>query len=406
MTNFLRRWLSISFLNLVFVACLGVTLRYKIAFYLPFVQQKFVLHSHSHFAFAGWITQTLMVLLIYHLSSKTGEQIIKKYQWLLYANCITAYGMLVCFIFQGYGAFSITFSTLSIFVSYFFAVRYWKDISAANAGAISNRWIKASLIFSVVSSIGAFGLAYMMANKIVHQNWYLAAIYFYLHFQYNGWFLFAGMGLLMAKMEPGNISVKNMKAAFLLFCAACVPAYFLSALWLPMPGVIYFIVVVAVVAQLAGWWLLLKEFTRMRLYLSANFSKAGRIILLLVAIAFSIKLLLQSGSVHPALSQLSYGFRPIIIGYLHLVLLAVTSLFIIGYIIAFNLVPVSKKLMTGVVVFIAGIVINEVLLMVQGVAGLSYVGIPGINIFLLIAALILLTGATIMLIGCVKNSAG
>src|SRR5665647_1751027 len=98
MSTFLRKWLTISFLNLLLVASLGVVMRYKIAFYLPFIQQRYVLHSHSHFAFSGWITQTLMVLLVHYLSLKNGEQVLKKYRWLLYANLITAYGMLVSFI--------------------------------------------------------------------------------------------------------------------------------------------------------------------------------------------------------------------------------------------------------------------------------------------------------------------
>ena len=215
MSFFLRRWLSISFLNLLLVAILGVIMRYKIAFYLPFVEQKHLLHSHSHFAFSGWITQTLMVLLIHYLGCKNGPEVIKKYRWLLYANCITAYGMLVSFIIQGYVFFSISFSTLSIFVAYFFAVVYWKDLNKINEKRISHYWFKAALVFSVLSSIGAFSLAYMMANKILVQNWYLAAIYFFLHFQYNGWFFFACMGLLTAKLSA-HANPVILKRIFLL----------------------------------------------------------------------------------------------------------------------------------------------------------------------------------------------
>ena len=398
MSTFLRRWLTISFLNLLLVASLGVIMRYKIAFYLPLIQQKYVLHSHSHFAFAGWITQTLMILLVHYLCLKNGEQVFKKYRWLLYANLITAYGMLVSFIIQGYGFFSISFSTLSIFVSYFFAAYYWKDLAGMKERNVSHWWFKAALVFSVTSSIGAFALAYMMANKLAYQNWYLGAIYFFLHFQYNGWFFFAGMGLLVSRLEKINGAVKNLKTAFLLFCPACLPAYFLSVLWLPFPLIIYCIIVAAVIAQLTGWAMMLKIFIKDNLFISRQFSKYGKILLLLSAIAFSIKLLLQSGSVHPALSQLSYGFRPIIIGYLHLVLLAVTSIFLIGYIVSFQMVPVTKKLITGVFVFVAGIIINELLLMLQGVAALSYNVIPYMNAMLLITAVILFTGICIMFI--------
>jgi len=405
MNQLLRKWLTISFFNLMLVAILGLLMRYKIAYSLPFIDQKHVLHSHSHFAFSGWITQTLMVLLVHYLVLKNGEAVFKKYNWLLYANLFASYGMLISFILQGYAFFSISFSTLSIFVSYIFAVFYWKDLARLNEKRASHLWFKAALVFNVVSSIGAFGLAYMMANKIAVQNWYLAAVYFFLHFQYNGWFLFAGMGLLVAKLEYSNVSVKKLRMAFGFFCVACVPAYLLSALWLPIPKFIYFIVVAAVAAQLAGWWLMVKEFIRCRLFISYNFLKYGKTLLLLSAIAFSIKLILQTGSVHPALSQLSYGFRPIIIGYLHLVLLAVTSIFIIGYIVSFELVPVTKVLITGVFIFVAGIVINELLLMIQGVGGLSYTSIPHIDLLLLFAAMILLTGISIVFVACLRKPA-
>lgn len=400
----LRRWLSISFFNLLIVASLGIILRYKIAFYFPYLQQKFILHSHSHFAFAGWITQTLMVLLVNYLSTNIGDQAFKKYNWLLYANLFTAYGMLISFIFEGYAPLSIIFSTLSIFVSYFFAVYYWKDLNRLKEKKVSHLWFKASLFFSVISSIGAFGLAYMMANKISQQNWYLSAIYFFLHFQYNGWFLFAGMGLLVSKLEVLQQVVSNLRNSFYLFLFACIPAYFLSVLWLPIPRSVFYIIVMAVIMQLAAWVILVKLFISNQLFIKKEFSKFGRFLLSLAAVAFTIKLLLQSGSVHPALSLLSYGFRPIIIGYLHLVLLAVTSIFMVGYIVSFNLITVNKSVVTGTYIFVGGIIFNEILLMIQGIGALFYTSIPAINTFLLIAAGILFAGiATIFSGGILKK---
>ena len=403
MTKFLSRWLTVSFLNLMLVASLGLVLRYKIEFFFPFVDQKYVLHSHSHFAFSGWVTQTFMVLLVYYLSLKIGSQIIKKYRWLLYANLISAYGMMICFIIQGYGAFSITFSTLSVLVSYVFIVRFWMDLNRIKERSISILWFKAALVFSFISSLGTFGLAYMMGNKITDPNWYLASIYFYLHFQYNGWFLFAGIGLLSDKLEIITRARKKLYYVFLLFCFACVPAYFLSILWSPISGSIYFLLIASVIAQLAGWMILLIVIIKNKSLISPLFSKYGKILLILSGIAFTIKLILQSGSIHPELSHLSYGFRPIIIGYLHLVLLGVTSIFIIGYIISFKLILITKKLIVGVFVFVAGIIINELLLMVQGVAALTYTGIPYINMMLLLAAAILFTGSLIIFLSRIES---
>jgi hypothetical protein len=404
MSDFLRKWLAISFLNLMVVAILGVILRYKIAFYLPFIQQKHFLHSHSHFAFSGWLTQTLFVLLVHYLGLKKGESVITKYRWILLANCLSAYGMLVSFILQGYGFFSISFSTLSIFVSYRFAWLYWKDLNSMSQNWVSHYWLKASLVFNVISSIGAFSLAYLMANKIAVQNFYLSAVYLFLHFQYNGWFFFAGMGLLVSKFDHVQSSFKSMKTVFFLFCFACVPAYFLSALWLPIPTVLYIIIVVAVLAQLLAWVIMVRVFIMNQSLIKQQFSKYGKILLLLASIAFTIKLLLQSGSLHPQLSQLSYGFRPIVIGYLHLVLLAVTSIFIIGYIVSFEMVKVTKSFLWGIFIFVSGVIINELLLMVQGVCALSYTAIPAINELLLFAAVVLLTGIAIAFVSCYKSA--
>lgn len=396
MNDFLKKWLSISFLNLLLVAFLGFILRYKIAFYLPFLDQKFILHSHSHFAFTGWISQTLMVLMIWYLSRKLGDQITKRYQKVLIINLIAAYGMFISFILQGYGLYSIGFSTLSILVSYEFFRLYWSDLNRMKENEVSKLWFKASLIFSVLSSAGTFCLAYMMSAKIVDQNLYLASVYMFLHFQYNGWFMFAGLGLLCGKIEKFTSEKAKLKTVFILFTIACVPAYFLSILWAPFIHKIYPILAIAVLAQLAGWLILLKIIFRNKEILSKQLGNNGKTLLILSGIAFSIKLILQTGSLHPALSQLSYGFRPIIIGYLHLVLLGVTSIFILGYIVSFKLIPVNKMLIRGIFIFVAGVIINELFLMIQGIAALCYTGIPHINEMLLGAAFILLAGIFMM----------
>ncbi len=403
MNSFLSKWLSISILNLLLVATLGLVLRYKIAYSLPFLDQKYVMHSHSHFAFSGWITQTLMVLMIYYLSTKLGQEIINRYHWLLYANLISSYGMLVAFILQGYGLYSISFSTLSIFVSFAFTLYFWRDLNKIKLKSVGILWFKAALIFGVISSIGTFNLAYMMSNKIVDQNWYLASVYFFLHFQYNGWFLFAGMGLLNDKLEIIIGEGKKLHRVFLLFFFACVPAYFLSVLWTEFIANIYYLLIFPVVAQLAGWWILLKVYNKNGSLISQKITKYGKILFMLSALAFTIKLILQTGSIHPELSHISYGFRPIIIGYLHLVLLGVTSIFILGYIVSFELISINKQLIAGTFIFVSGVVINELLLLVQGVAAFSYTSIPYINEMLLLTAAILFTGILIMLLSRLKD---
>jgi len=396
MRSQLHYWLKFSFINLLLVSFIGTILRYKIAFSLPFIDQKHLLHGHSHFAFAGWITHTLMVLLVFYLASHKGEFAFKKYRFLLYANLFTAYGMLISFPLQGYAFLSISFSTLSIFTSYAFAIKYWKDLNSLQLKRISHLWMKASLLFSALSSLGAFGLAFMMAAKLMHQNWYLASVYFFLHFQYNGWFFFAGMGLLVSRIEHISTIQKKLNNIFWLFCLACIPAYLLSALWLPMHLIVYWIVVLSAFAQATGWIIFIRIISRNKPILPNALTGTGRWLLIISAIALSIKLLLQLGSTIPSLSQLAFGFRPIVIGYLHLVLLGVISIFLLGYIISFQLIEVSKLFITGVCIFVTGIFINELFLMIQGVAALSYHSIPFIAESLFIAAIIMFTGILLM----------
>ena len=395
MDRSLYKWLSISFFNLMLVAFLGCVLRYKIAYSLPFIDQKFILHAHSHFAFSGWVAQALMALMIKFLSDKTGRDAFSKFKWILWANLISAYGMLLTFPFDGYATASIIFSTASVFSGYAFAFVFWKELNKTPS-SVENLFFKAALFFNVLSSIGTFTLAYLMASKSSFQNLYVASIYFFLHFQYNGWFLFACMGLLSYKLISYGIPQHKLKIAFYLFVSACIPAYFLSALWIPMPYWVYILVALAGIAQLAGWGIMLQSVKQKLAYLKAKVSRFAQILFFLCAIAYTIKLLLQATSAIPSLSYLTYGFRPIVIGYLHLVLLGVVSLFITVYSINNNYFPPGKTRKKGVVIFVAGIILNEVFLMLQGIGDLNYTSIPFINEELLAAAIVLFVGLLLM----------
>ncbi len=393
----LHRYFKIALFNLLLIAAIGVILRYKIAFSLPFIDQKHLLHGHSHFAFAGWISHALILLLVAYLAAQKDESVYKRYRWVINANLITAYGMLISFPLQGYGLYSIMFSTLSIFVSYAFAIMYWKDLNSLPEKKISHSWMKAALLFNALSSAGAFGLAYMMATKNVHQNWYLASVYFFLHFQYNGWFLFACMGLGTDKLLK-KVAPHTLKRIFWLFAAACIPAYFLSALWLPIPAWVYVLVVIAAFSQLAGWIITIQQIKKQLPFIGVTINSLSRWLLLLSAVALSIKLLLQLGSTIPSLSNIAFGFRPIAIGYLHLILLGVITLFLLGFMIAENQIQLNQLTTSGVKIFTAGVIINEIFLMIQGVAAMIYRPVPFINEALLLAAGIIFSGIILLTI--------
>src|SRR5688572_15560443 len=124
-------WLKLCLVNLAIVALLGFTLRSKILFPIPFIDYRSYLSAHSHFAFAGWAGMALTVLLIYnllpiYLSSR------KVYLWILVAIEVSSLGMAVSFPLQGYGTWSIFFSSCYIVVNYVFAFVFIGDIKKAN----------------------------------------------------------------------------------------------------------------------------------------------------------------------------------------------------------------------------------------------------------------------------------
>ncbi len=393
-----HRWVKIALFNLLVVASLGVILRYKILFPLPFVDQKHLLHGHSHFAFAGWISQAIMTLIVTYLSRQGGEGLYKKYQWLLYGNLVTAYAMLVAFPIEGYGLYSIIFSTASIFVSYIFAVLLWRDLNRLPQKSPTHLWLKAAVFFNAFSSLGAFALTIMMVERVVFQNAYLAAEYFYLHFQYNGWFFFGCMGLLSEVLRKVETDPKILRQMFWLFVCAVVPAYFLSALWMNLPVWVYILVIISAVAQVIGWGKMLLQIKKKWPLLKNTLPLTAKWIMGFSAVALTAKFLLQLGSTIPSLSDLAFGFRPIVIGYLHLVLLGVITLFLLGYFFAGEYIQANKRTSFAVFLFAIGVTINELLLMIQGVSAMSYESVPFINELLLATAFILFSGALLLVI--------
>lgn len=392
-------WLKLSLINLCIVAFAGVILRYKIVYSLPFIDQKHLLHGHSHFAFAGWISLALMSFMIAYLQKQGVSNAYTSYRSLLITQVVSAYGMLISFPIQGYGLFSISFSTLSILVSYVFMVRYWRDLQNLKNKSLTHSWFKAALFFNSLSSLGAFSLAYMMANHIAHQNWYLSAVYFFLHFQYNGWFFFACMGLFSALCENLGITISKTKTIFLLFALACMPTYYLSALWMPMFTSVFVLVVLSASAQILGFYFLMKFIIKYKSIFLAKLPKVILIIFSISGLALCIKLSLQLGSTYPPLSQLAFGFRPIVIAYLHLVLLGIITTFILGYLLVTKNLICSKYSLLGLGMFLGGIIFNEIVLMTQGIAGIRYESLPFTNELLLLAACIMFCGTLLIAFG-------
>ena len=388
------RWIRIALYNFCAVALAGITLRYKINFPLPVLNQKNLLHAHSHFAFAGWVALALMALMVCYLQQQKVMTNYKKYNRILVLNCLMAYGMFAGFLIQGYGLYSIAFSTLSIFVSYFFIFHAWKDLRQVHDQSGAAKWFRAALILWGISSLGAFALAYLMAKQIMVQDYYFAASYFFLHFQYNGWFLFACFGLLLSCLhQQGFVPAGAVdKKLFTVMSVTVAPAFFLSILWLRLPYILHLIADLSALLQLLVLFYFLRLVLRLKRNIAGKLPKITRYLWILAAAAFVIKIALQTLSIIPVLGSYAFGFRPIVIGFLHLSFLGIISFFIIGFInqlLKHSSGEISK---TGAGLFAGGVLLQELILMTQGLEAIEFEPLPYADILLFVSAIIIGTG--------------
>lgn len=396
-----RRWAFLSLLNLFILASVGVLLRYKIIFSLPMVNQKNLLHGHSHFAFSGWVGMALFTGITWVLHRYHHIEF-RHYGRLFWLGQIASFGMLCTFPFMGYKAASIFFSTLSVLFSYLFAYRAWKDIGSAGLPLPVAQWFRAALIFLCISTLGTFFLAWLMSQKGYSQEWYIGSVYFFLHFQYNGWFLFAILGLFYYFLSriPYQAGCHARPQVYGLMWIAAVPAYFLSALWMRLPAWMYWLAVAAALLQLAA----LFYFTRVLFHCvrgtKTHVSGYVKWLWGIALLAFVLKIIFQALSVIPSITHFAFGFRPIVIGYLHMVLLGMVSFFLLGFFLQEKLIRHDSALArAGVSVFVAAVIINEILLMLQGVASIWMRSFPLVNTLLFFAAVLIFTGVGLVLVG-------
>lgn len=377
-------WLKLSVFNFFLLAILGVIMRYKIAFSFPFLDQKHLQEAHSHFAFYGWITQVIYIFIIEFLRKYIEKSQLKKYNKLLIINFIASSMMLVSFLYGGYFWFSILASTVALLTSFMFYFYLKKDTKSIDN--FSKNWFLAGLFFAMLSSFGVFTLSFMMASKNIYQDVYLASQYFYLHFQYNGFFIFACLGFLMNSLKNinKNISKKEEKTIFWLMLFGCVVGYGLSVLWLKLPVYVFLFIVLASISQTFGAFKIFKLVKENWQNISKNFSTFERQLLFFSGFAFSVKILLQLGSNIPAVNQFAFGFRNVVIAYLHLVLLMCISVFLMSKIVHSSYFKLSKPLINSVKFLIVGILLNELMLGIMGIFSIKYISVPYSQYFLLL----------------------
>jgi hypothetical protein len=378
-----------AFINLFILALMGVALRAYALYEMPLAYKNF-LHAHSHFAFAGWVMPMLTWLITRYFPAAGN---VNGFHWrnIIYGNLFTAYGMLLTFPFMGYAPASILFSTANILCGFYLAVVLWKA-TANEKNSLPVKFLRAGLVYMTISAIGPFATAPLIAMGQQGSNLYFDAIYFYLHFQYNGWFTFVLLAVLYQYLKE-QINPRYGNLVFRLMNIACVPAFFLSMLW-HKPGMVFNIIGgSAALLQIVAFYFLMKDAVHLKWK-----SKFVSGLASLAFAAFGIKLILQIQSAMPSVAALAFSERNFVIAYLHLVLLGFISIGAFAFMLNTLAATISWRIPLRI--FITGFVITEALLVAQAICSTQHIFIPYFPQWIFIMTLLLPVGAGWMVCRC------
>ena len=395
LVNKKSKFLYLYALTLFILSALyGLLMRWNFAFPTKFIPYQSLLQSHSHVAFLGWGYLSVVGAIIYYFISDTNKRK-KVYKTTLAILLVAISLMLISFPLGGYKIFSIVLLAVFGLTSYVLSFRVLKDLQGND---ISVKLIKYGIYYYLLSSLATWFLAFVIATQ-GKTDLYYNTIYFYLHFLYNGFFVFALFGLLFKIFENQQIliSPKLQKGFFLFLNMACIPAYTLSVLWSSDFSLFYVIGFVASVLQLISLVFLIKVMRQA--FLQIKWSFISKLLLIFGLISYSFKIISQILSAFPYIAEKSLALKPFfIIGYLHLFTLGFLSVFlflIVDQLGKINLQKPTSKV--GILVFLTGILITELLLFLQGFLFLfQFNAIKNFSLILFIFSFLMVSGLLII----------
>lgn len=363
---------------------MGLILRYTYIGDVHF-NYRFLTHAHSHIAMLGWVYLMLYVLIVHYFVPEK-KSIYNRLFWLTQFAVV---GMMLSFPFQGYAAFSISFSTLHIFCSYYFVFLIWKHHKTESVA--TQYLLKTALLFMLTSTAGVWCLGPAVSILGKMSAFYQVAIQFFLHFQFNGWFLIAVMALFFQVLQLKDS--KLFRVFFVLLITSTVLTLALPVYWFVPHIALYWINGLGVFIQLLVLFLFLKLIKPyLLLHFKAN-SKLTISIYVFSILCLALKIGTQILSLIPEISEVAYQHRNLVIGFIHLLMLGVISGFLFGFILQNKWVTFNLWLNFGIYTFVLGFVLTELFLILQG--GMFYLNmsiLPNYDLFLFLSSVLLVLG--------------
>ena len=374
-------------------ALLGAVLRVFPLIEIP-INYKFFIHTHSHIALLGWVYLALTTI-IYKFFAQA-PHIDRKYKRIFWFTQLTLVGMLLTFPFTGYAMFSIIFSTLFLFASYWFFWFMTSHVKPELKSTNSFKCIKISLWYLTLSSLGPWALGGIMNTLGAESAWYRIAIYFYLHFLYNGFMMMALIGLFMYLLQKRQIIMPqhSFKKFFWSINSAIFLSFFLSTLFAQPLLLFNALGGIGAILQLVAFGMFIKFLFQSKEKTMSLFSPFQKMLLQTVVILLCIKMLLQILSTLPYFANLAVTIMDFTIGYLHWTFLGVVTIFLFFFLDYFGFLKISKK---GYFLYATGFILTELLIFYKGIAawqGFSifdgYFEILAVSSFLIAISLLVL----------------
>ena len=351
----------IAFAYFLIAAAFGLLMRISFVENLG-VNYKHFLHTHSHIALLGWLYNLAHIFIGYYFFKDD----VKKFNRIFWVSQITFLGMLFSFPFQGYAFWSITFSTLYLFASYWLIIEIFRS-SKGLKEEVEYKLLRAGGIFLLFSSFGPFALGAIMAQNLQGSIWYSLAIYWFLHFLFNGFFYTVFLALLISKVKKQiAISESKIKWVYSLTVFSIIPLYAEFAIEvIPSPW-IFLLSLISSIAQFVSVAIIFNELKSFLIKITNPIKKT---LLGLALLALMLKVVFQLLTSLPFLHEMVFSSKStLIIGYLHMVMLGMFSLFFLWLLIENKVVYLNNYFKVGVWLFIVGILLSELILFTQGVA--------------------------------------
>jgi len=387
-------YIKIAVVLFLVSALYGWLMRLSSVVNIPDFNYTRFLQSHSHVTFLGWGFIGVTTLLNFLFISKD-KQFSEKFKFIFGIEIASICLMLISFPLQGYKAFSIVLLSIFLITSYVYIYQFLKHIDTKRISKSVSLFIKSSLFFYILSSIGIWAIGIVVAIQ-GKTDLYYNSIYFYLHFLYNGFFVFALFGLFFhyLRKQYVDLNAEQLKRFFWITFTTCIPAYILSLIDSNSTFIIGVGILTSTI-QLASIRYLLLIIFSIKKRLNGILSRSTQLLLTSVILAYVLKLALQFSSAFPQLSQHILALKTyFVIGYIHLVTLGFLSPFLLFLLLQFELITIKNNLnKVGLFIFLIGVFLTETILFTQGNLIWFYnYSLPSYSELLFISSSILLVG--------------